>query len=561
MNTAKTSVVSTITGINEGQILYRRFYTHLWIVSFISAYLIGCDQKSTTHPKTKTGVVYCGAIQPKTLNPQLADGGLHADVLSSQLFERLIQLNPTTYEPMPMLAQSWDISPDGKTYTFTLRDKVPFHTSAQFFPTRFLNAHDVVFSFQRFIQRDHPYHQTNGGQYPFFDSLQFSNQIKSIRAIDDRHVQFKLNKPDASFLSTLSTPYAVIHSQEYAEQLIEQDKRETLDFHPIGTGPFVFDKEVPHHFIRLRPHQNYWQGKPQITQLIFDTSHRGSSNLTKLFTHECDVVSSPLASQVSVIADHPDFSLIANTGLNLAFLILNTQHEALSKTEIRQAISLGINREAIIKTVYHGAGTSAQSMLPPLFWSHSVTEQHLYNPTLARALMANAGYRNGFSVDLIVPETPRPYNPSPRKTAEMIQTQLAQINIRVNIIFENTINRHLLKDRQDELEMVLTGWIADSGDPETFLRPHLACNQNQTGWNFSNWCHAEFNALLDAGIAVNDPIKRKEIYVKAQSILLDQMPVIPLAYGIQYQASVNDLHGLNFSPFGDVSFYRVSRNP
>ncbi len=522
---------------------------------------MGCDKPTENQAFKKSGLVYCGALQPDSLNPQREDGGIHADALSNQLFDRLIQLNPKTYLPEPFLATSWEVSPDGKEYTFSLNPDVAFHTTPYFKPTRPLHPDDVVFSFERIIKKNHPYHQVGGGSYPSFEGFHFEKLVDKIEALDDNRVRFTLQQPDSSFLSTLATPYAVIHSKEYAEQLQKNQQKELLDKAPVGTGPFRLDKEVPYRFIRLKRHPNYWQGQANIEQVVLDTSHRGSNNLTKLFTKECDVLASPLASQISVIEDNPEFSLTANAGMNLAFLLLNTKHNALSKSEVRQAISLAINRGAIIKRVYHGAGSPASSLLPPLFDEYRSLTPLTYDPNLAIALLKNAGYRHGLSLELIVPETPRQYNPSPKKTADMLKEQLADVGINVNIITENSINRHLLRLRKNELDMVLTGWIADNGDPDTFLRPHLSCNATQSGWNLSNWCYPPFDNLLNAGITTSEPEKRKEIYTHAQSILLKEMPVIPLVYGIQYHATINNLQGLTFSPFGDVSFYKVSRDP
>ncbi len=522
---------------------------------------MGCDKPAENQAIKKTGLVYCGALQPNSLNPQREDGGIHADALSSQLFDRLTRLNPKTYLPEPFLAKSWKISPDGKEYTFSLNPEVTFHTTPHFKPTRPLHPDDVVFSFERIIKDEHPYHQIGGGSYPSFEGFHFDKLVEKIEALDENRVRFTLRRPDSSFLSTLATPYAVIHSKEYAEQLQKTEQEALLDKAPVGTGPFRLDEEVPYRFIRLKRHPHYWKGQANIEQVVLDTSHRGSNNLTKLFTNECDVLASPLASQISVIKDNPDFSLAANSGMNLAFLLLNTKHNALSKPQVRQAISLAINRGAIIKTVYHGAGSPASSLLPPSFNQYQSFSPVAYDPNLAIALLKNAGYRHGLSIDLVVPETPRQYNPSPRKTADMLKKQLAQVGINVNIIIENNINRNLLRLRKDDLGMVLTGWNADNGDPDTFLRPHLSCNTTQSGWNLSNWCNPHFDDLLDAGIATSKPTKRKEIYMDAQSILLNEMPVIPLVYGIQYHAHINNLQGLTFSPFGDISFYQVSRDP
>src|SRR5699024_9626130 len=129
-------------------------------------------------------------------------------------------------------------SADGLTYQFTLREQVSFHHTPWFTPSRYLTAHDVAFSFNRILDPEHPYHQVSGGQYPFFNSINWAQHVKSVRAINKRQVEFVLTQADADFLTNLASEYAVILSSEYAEQLSAANMPQQLDQQPIGTGPF-----------------------------------------------------------------------------------------------------------------------------------------------------------------------------------------------------------------------------------------------------------------------------------------------------------------------------------
>lgn len=536
-----------------------RVLTRLILLGFSSLLLFGCEDPIDDRSVKNRGFVFCGTGQPATFNPQLTDGGLTADALSVQLYDRLLQLDPKTFQPKPMLAQSWWISDDGKTYTFELRRSATFQDTDWFTPTRGLNAADVVFSFKRLIDPNHPYHQVSGGQYPWFDSLNFSSLIEDIYAEDDYTVTFKLTRPDVSFLSTLATNFAVIHSQEYASQLIEENNPENLDRMPIGSGAFYLDEYQPREFIRLRRHWGYWNGAAPMDQVVFDISTRGTGTLAKLLTGECDVLSSPVASQLPVIKDNPEFTLSSQTGMNVAFLALNTRHPALSELEVRQAINLAIDRGALINSVYYGTGTPATSILPPMSWAHDPKSTATYDPKLASALLAKAGYRQGFDINLSVPLKPSAFNPSPRKTAELIQANLAAIGVRVHIITQKEVTRATIRRGEDSHDMVLTGWIADNGDPDSFLRPLLTCNAKFTGWNMSNWCNRFFDRDLDAAISTLDVDARTRYYIDAQNILKERMPVVPLAHGIHHQVKDSRLQGLTLSPFGANSFSNVSR--
>jgi len=180
------------------------------------------------------GFIYCVSGQVNTFNPQMASTGLTVDTLAAQLYDRLLDVDPYTYRLVPELAERWEVLDNGATYRFHLRPGVQFQKTPWFSPTRTLNADDVVFTFQRIFDRNHPWHNVNGGHYPYFDSLQFAESIKSVRKLDQNTVEFRLNKPDASFLWHMATHYASVMSAEYADQLTREDKQELMDRQPVS---------------------------------------------------------------------------------------------------------------------------------------------------------------------------------------------------------------------------------------------------------------------------------------------------------------------------------------
>ncbi len=167
-------------------------YYRLFIASLVLLTLSGCKQPAKDSIIQHRGFVYCGQDTPTTLNPQLTDGGLTAETLSAQIFDRLLLLDPVSHKPLPDLAKSWTVSDDGLVYTFTLRQGVKFQTTTWFTPTRTMNADDVVFSFERVINPDNPFHHISGGRYPWFESLGFADDIESIKALNPHTVQFTL---------------------------------------------------------------------------------------------------------------------------------------------------------------------------------------------------------------------------------------------------------------------------------------------------------------------------------------------------------------------------------
>ncbi len=160
-----------------------------------------------------------------TFNPQKVSSGLIVDTLAAQIYDRLLDVDPYTYRLVPELAESWEVLDNGATYRFHLRRHVPFQRTAWFTPTRDFNADDVIFTFGRIFNRDHPWHNVNGSSFPYFDSLQFADSVESVRKLDNQTVEFRLKRPDASFLWHLATHYASITSAEYAARLTQDDRQ------------------------------------------------------------------------------------------------------------------------------------------------------------------------------------------------------------------------------------------------------------------------------------------------------------------------------------------------
>lgn len=256
-----------------------------------------------------SGFVYCVSGQVNTFNPQKVSSGLIVDTLAAQIYDRLLDVDPYTYRLVPELAESWEVLDNGATYRFHLRRHVPFQRTAWFTPTRDFNADDVIFTFGRIFNRDHPWHNVNGSSFPYFDSLQFADSVESVRKLDNQTVEFRLKRPDASFLWHLATHYASITSAEYAARLTQDDRQEQLDRQPVGTGPFQLSEYRSGQYIRLQRHPDYWRGKPLMPQVVVDLGSGGTGRLSKLLTGECDVLAWPAASQLTILRDDPRLRL------------------------------------------------------------------------------------------------------------------------------------------------------------------------------------------------------------------------------------------------------------
>jgi len=529
--------------------------------SFLPFYLIlvGCEPNHVIDAHVAPGIVYCSEGDPNTFNPQLTTTGTTTDATSYQLYNRLVEYDPALGTIMPGLAHHWHINENGKIYTFYLRKKVSFHHSDIFSPSREFNADDVLFSFNRIIDQQHPYNQVSGGYYPFFQSVGFAQQISKIVKVHPYMVTIHLKEKDSSFLANLAANFAVILSKEYGDQLLNSATPQLIDTDPIGTGPFYLDSYFPSSHIRYKPNKSYWGGAPTIDQLVFDITPKSTNRIAKLMTGDCDVSALPQSSELDILRHNISLELQIQTGFNVSYLAFNHKKAPFDQPNVRKAIAHAINKRAIIEAVYYGSATIADSVLPPLSWAYNdQLSEYRYDPELARQLLAEVGLAQGFEMNIWAAPAQRIYNPNALKTAELIQGQLAQIGITVNIVSYGW-NVFVNKLRSFEYDSVLLGWTADNADPDNFFRPLFSCAALNSGGNHTNWCDPTLDQVFIKAISSTHRAQRTELYHHALERLNTELPLIPLAHALRFQVKRRAIHGMPLNPYGGISFAKSHR--
>ncbi|MCL6408392.1 ABC transporter substrate-binding protein, partial [Dickeya dadantii] len=256
-------------------------------------------------------------------------------------------------------------------------------------------------------------------------------------------------------------------------RLAKEDKKEMLDREPVGTGPYMLNEYRNGQYIRLTRNADYWRGLPRMPQVVIDLGSGGTGRLSKLLTGECDVLAYPAASQLTILRNDPRLRLSLRPGMNVAYLAFNVRKPPLDDRRVREAIALAINNDRLMQSIYYGTAETAASILPRASWAYDnesqVTE---YNPQKARQILQELGLTN-LNLRLWVPSTSQSYNPSPLKTAELIQADLAQIGVTVTIV---PVEGRFQEARLMELshDLTLAGWATDSNDPDSFFRPLLS---------------------------------------------------------------------------------------
>ncbi|MCL1134386.1 ABC transporter substrate-binding protein SapA [Shewanella hafniensis] len=522
-------------------------------VSCMSWLLVACGPQ-----RLPSGLVYCSEGNPESFNPQLVTSGTTIDATSHQIYSRLVDYDTQSGKLVPALATSWAMSDDGLSYRFTLRENVQFQHSKRFTPTRPFNADDVLFSFKRIIDTHHPYHFVSRTGYPFFQSIGFSEQVKGIEKINDHEVVFYLTRKDASFLSNLATDFAVILSDEYAQQQLALGHPENVDHFAIGTGPFTLVQYAKNEYIRYHRHPDFWGEPAKIDMLVFDITPKSTVRLAKLIAGDCSVSALPKAGELPVIKQHEELNIESQPGLNVAFWAFNTQKPPLDDVRVRRALAYAVDKQNILRAVYQNTAIEATGVLPPASWAYANNKGLVdYNPQKARDLLKEAGIKN-LSIDIWAMPVARAYNPNALKTAELIQSDLANVGVKVNIVsYDWSVFSQRLS--RDDYDSVLIGWNADNSDPDNFFTPLLSCAAMQSNNNRSRWCNPEFDAILDSAREVSDQGERKVIYQQAEAFLAEQVPMLSLAHAKRVALTRSDIKDMQLTPFGGISFAHTSQ--
>ncbi|NTY89019.1 ABC transporter substrate-binding protein [Serratia fonticola] len=502
-------------------------------------------------------LVYCSEGSPENFNPQLYTSGTSVDASAVPIYNRLVDFKVGTTELQPSLAESWDVSEDGKVYTFHLRQGVKFQSNKYFKPTRNFNADDVIFSFMRQKDPNHPYHNVSNGNYSNFESLEFGKLITAIDKVDDHTVRFTLAHPEAPFVADLGWYFASILSAEYANSMLKAGTPERVDMDPIGTGPFELKQYHKDSRILFSAFPDYWQGKAKIDRLVFSITPDASIRYAKLEKNECQVMPFPNPADLPRMRENKDINLMQKAGLNTGFLAFNTQKAPLDNVKVRQALALAINKPAIIEAVFHGTGTAAKNILPPGVWSADADlKDYDYDPEKAKALLKEAGFANGMTIDLWAMPVQRPYNPNAKRMAEMIQADWAKVGVTAKVVtFE--WGEYLTRVKNGEHQAALMGWTTATGDPDNFFGPLYSCTSANGGSNSSKWCYQPFDKLILEARAESNHQKRVELYKEAQQMMHDQMPAVMIAHSTIFEPVRKEVTGYEIDPFGKHIFYQV----
>jgi dipeptide transport system substrate-binding protein len=504
-------------------------------------------------------LVYCSEGSPENFTPALNTTGTSLDA-ARPAFNQLVEFERGTTNVVPGLAEKWEISPDGLEITFHLRKGVKVHSRGGFKPSRDFNADDVLFSFNRQWKPDHPYHKISGGAYDYFNDMDMPKLLKSIDKVDDYTVKMTLTEANAPIIANLAMDFGTIASAEYADYLMKAGTPEKFDQEPVGTGPFEFVGYQKDAVIRYKAFADYWGGKAKLDGLIFAITPDATARFAKLQKNECQVMFGPNPADLAAMKNDANITLNSQPGLNVAYWAFNVTKPPFDKKEVRQAFSMAIDKEAIIKDVYQGAGQAAKNLIPPTIWGYNdKVEDYKYDATKAKEMLEKAGVTTPLEIDLWYMPVQRPYNPNAKRIAEMMQADLSKIGVNAKLVtFEWGEYRKRLQAGEHITGQL--GWTGDNGDPDNFFFLLGCTGAREGGQNLSKWCNKEFEDRLIKARTLSDKAERTKLYEEMQVIAKEEAPQMTLAHSVVFEPTRKEVTDYKVSPLGRHDFYGVGLN-
>ncbi|ETI67989.1 ABC transporter substrate-binding protein [Neobacillus vireti] len=509
----------------------------------ISMFLAGCNTKTNTdadgkkNPGTSNGskkdtLVYGRGGDSTSLDPITTTEG-EAFKVTQNIFETLLVYGEQDTTIHPGLAEEWNTSDDGLTYTFKLRQGVKFHDGTDF------NADAVVFNFDRWMNGNEdkfPYYTMFGGY-----KADEGHVIKEVKAVDPNTVQFILKRPQAPFLKNIAmSPFGI------ASPAAVEKWGDDFRSHPVGTGPFKFVEWKQKDRITIEKNPDYWQkGLPKLNKIIFRVIPENTARLNALANGEIDVMDGLNNSDEATVLANDKLQIIERPSMNVGYIGLTTNRPPLDNKLVRQAINHAIDKKSIIDAFYGGKALAAKNPMPPSIEGYNdAIQEYPFDLEKAKALLKEAGFEKGFEMDLWAMPVARPYMPEAKKVAEVIQDSLGKIGIKAKIQSVDWPT-YLEKARKGEFDAFMLGWTGDNGDPDNFI--YTLLDKDSIGSNnYAYYSNEELHKILIEAQTETEQSKRNELYKKAQEIIHEDAPWVPLVHSTPLLAAGKDV--LNYLP-------------
>lgn len=524
--------------------------------------LAACDpEQSNVRTGNAAQELYIGiGTEPEGLDPHLVTGVTEHYVLLS-LLEGLTTVHPKTLEIEPGVAERWEVSGDGREYTFYLDPEARWSNGDP------VTSDDFLFSFERILTPE------LGAPYAYMlysiQNAEAFNKGKltdfgevGVRAPDPRTLQFTLESPTPYFLS-LSTHYTwwpvhpptVLAHGGMADRISKWTKPDNF----VSNGPFALKTWRLNHSIEVEKNAYYRDAHAvrlnavHFLPISMDTEERAFR------ADQLHITSTVPIPRIDWYRENAPERLRFDTYLGVYYYLVNTAREPLDDPRVRKALAYSIDREALTEHVLKAGQEPAYHFTPPETGGYTAEAKLSYDPELARQLLADAGYPEGDGF----PEFELLFNTSEsHRTVAVAIQQMWKEELGIDISLYNQEWKVYLASRKErDFDLARAAWIGDYVDPNTFLSLGVSDNGN----NHSNWGNARYDALLREAALTQDPANRHQLFQRAEKILIDEMPVIPIYFYVRSTLIDEAVRGwhpniLDYHPYQDVWLENGSGN-
>lgn len=491
---------------------------------------------------TPPGVLIVGQIaEPKSMDPAAVTAVNDFRILMN-VYDGLTRYKDGTLEVEPALAESWDITDGGKTYTFKLRKGIKFHDGSEF------DADAVKFNLDRMLDKNHPYHSTGPFPLSFFFSA-----IKKTEVIDKYTVKMSLDNPYAPLLSNLAYPTGLMVSPAAVKKFQKEYGR-----HPSGTGPFKFAEWKSNEKVVIEANKDYWDGPPKLKAVIFRPITDGNTRVTEMLSGGLDMMVEVQPDSVALFQSNKKFSVYEQAGPHLWFLILNLKEGPFQDKRVRQAINYAINKKSLVDNILQGTATVAAGPTPKAFaWAYNESLQpYPYNPEKAKALIKEAGVEGAKLKFYVTDGGSGMLDPVAMGTA--IQADLAQVGFKVEIeTYEwNTFLSKVNPGLEGKADMAEMAWMTNDPDTLPYLALRSGAWPDKGGFNSGYYANPEVDKLLEAARVSTRQEERAKLYKQMQTIVHDDAPWAFIANWKQNAVSSTRVKDFKLQP----SFFLLLHN-
>ena len=471
------------------------------------------------------------------------------------IFDRLVDVEVDAdgnSKIVPSLAESWDISDDGLEYTFHLRQGVKFHNGNDF------TAEDVAYTFHRLLTVE------GGVNTEFIDQIKGADELlagetdtlEGVEVVDDYTIKVTLKEPFAGFLASISSPGVSIYDSEATEAAGDQFGMDPAV--TVGTGPFEFASWSFNNQLVLTRNEDYWKGASELPGVVIKIIPDTETQSMMFESGELDILDLDYAADSvdRFTETYPD-QIVQGPRVGIVYFTMNFNKEPFQDVRVRKAVQMSIDRQAILDALYGGRGQVEQGIFPHgLIGFNPDQEEIKYDPEAAKALLAEAGYADGFDMEIAADSSA---SDTMTMALEIVSDQLAEVGIRAEI--KNYDESTWLETRKSgELGSFISTWSADYNDPDNFIYTFFG-NEEKTRIRSINYPDTEvMERVAKARTIVNEDERLAEYKALEEKIIHEDAAWVPMFSRLHLFAVSKRVQGFAplWSGLSDQLFYNIS---